>query len=59
MIYYNTLHKGWSRGRASHTFREKFGHWPNGLKDLPVMPNREVEGYIRSRMIAYIKGRRR
>jgi len=59
MIYYNTLHKGWSRGRASHTFREKFGHWPNGLKDVPVMPNREVEGYIRSRMIAYIKGRRR
>ena len=59
MIYYNVMHKGWSRGRASHTFREKFGHWPNGLQDMPVMPNREVEGYIRSRLVAYIKGRRR
>lgn len=58
MLYHNVLHKGWSRGRASHTFKEKFGHWPNGLQDKPVMPNKEVDGFIKHRLIKYLRGKR-
>ena len=58
MLYHNVVYKGWSRGRASHTFKEKFGHWPNGLQDKPVTPNKEVDGFIKHRLIKYLRSKR-
>ncbi len=43
-------------GWIAHKFKEKFGHWPNGLDHLPpVEPSRVTLGWIRSRQIAYAK----
>jgi superfamily II DNA or RNA helicase len=43
-------------GWAAHTFRAKFGVWPNHYKDTPaVEPKGEVLGYIRHRQIKYAK----
>ena len=39
-------------------FKQKFGEWPYGKKSIqPVEPGPEVLGYIKSRQIAYAKGR--
>ena len=57
MLYYNVVHNGWSRGRASYTFKDKFGHWPNGLRDAPMMPSREVNQFVKHRLIAFLRRR--
>jgi len=44
---------------ASHKYREKFGVWPRGLDDSPQPPDSSVEGWVRSRAIAWAKQQRR
>ena len=45
-----------SDGWVAHTFKAKFGVWPNHYKDMPSsQPNGEVSSYIRHRNIAYAK----
>lgn len=46
-----------SDGWCAHTFKEKFGEWPNGLSDLPMETGPEVAGYIRAKFIAFNKAR--
>jgi superfamily II DNA or RNA helicase len=47
---------GKSEGWASHTFKAKFGVWPNHYRNVPASdPTGEVLGYIRHRQIAYAK----
>lgn len=58
MIYWNVQYNGWSRGRASHTFKEKFGHWPNRLSDVPLSPNVEVQKFLKHRLMVYLKSKR-
>ena len=48
-----------SDGWCSHTFREKFGEWPNGLSDFPMELTPEVNNYIRHKIIKFAKGRER
>lgn len=42
---------------CSHTFRERFDEWPNGLSDFPMEITPTVANYIRHKWIAYAKGR--
>ncbi|WP_324029291.1 ATP-dependent helicase [Pantoea sp. JZ2] len=46
-----------SDGWCAHTFREKFGEWPNGLSDYPMETGPEVAGYIKAKFIAFSKSR--
>lgn len=47
---------GKSDGWAAHTFKAKFGVWPNYYTNVPACdPTGEVLGYIRHRNIAYAK----
>jgi superfamily II DNA or RNA helicase len=48
--------RGKTKGWASHTYRNKFGVWPNQLNDVMAYPTDAVRSYIRSRNIAYAKG---
>ena len=59
--------KGYAQGRtyaagwASYKFREKFGVWPNhpAVRDVePRSPSLKVLNWIRSRAIAFAKGRK-
>lgn len=46
-----------SNGWCLHTFRDKFGEWPNGLSDFPMEITPEVSNYIRHKHIAWAKGK--
>lgn len=59
MMVYKKKYSGWSDGRAAHTYRDKFGVWPKGLADVPKTPDLSCEKFIKSRMIAYLKGKKR
>jgi len=48
--------KGWSDGRVSHVYRDKFGVWPQGLERVACEPSKETKRFIQSRNIAYAKG---
>ena len=54
-------YQGWSKGRASHTYRDKFGVWPKGLSDSsPSIPSAETKRFIDKKLHAFLKkiGRR-
>lgn len=50
--------RGYSDGWVAHKYREKFGVWPKGLNDAPMPVSIEVAGWVRSRQIAWAKGRK-
>ena len=50
--------KGYAPGWASHKFREKFAHWPNGYDTVAMAPSIAVRNWVRSRQIAFAKRRR-
>jgi superfamily II DNA or RNA helicase len=50
--------RNYKAGWAGFKFKEKFGHWPRGLEHLPpIDPSPTVVNWIRSRNIAWAKGR--
>lgn len=42
---------------CSHTFREKFDEWPNGLSDFPMEITPTVSNFIKHKLIAFAKRR--
>jgi len=40
---------------ASHKYREKFGVWPRGLQETPVMPSIKTINWIKHKTIAWAK----
>jgi DNA repair protein RadD len=52
-LLYIEIEKGYKRGFAAQTYRNKYGVWPKGLNDLPVKPSDETMNYVKSRFIAY------
>lgn len=59
MCQYKVRNAGWSSGRAAHTYKDKFGVWPKGLIDVPMMPDLKFEKFVRAKLIRFIKGQRR
>ena len=59
MLQWYVEHAGWSRGRAAHTYKEKFGVWPRGLHDGPMPPNAEIQKFIDARLKAFINSIKR
>jgi DNA repair protein RadD len=52
--------RGYKSGWVAHKFREKFGHWPNGLEHLtPVPPSDATSRWVKSRNIAWAKSKQR
>jgi DNA repair protein RadD len=56
MLLYICLERGYKPGWAGYKFKEKFGTWPPGTRDVPLKPSAEVLSWERSRRIAYAKG---
>jgi len=49
-------YNGWSKGRASHTYRDKFGVWPKGLNDnSPQMIEPATKRFIDRKMREFLK----
>jgi DNA repair protein RadD len=50
--------RSYKPGWIAYKFKEKFGHWPSGLDHLaPIPPSPATLGWIKSRQIAFAKGR--
>ena len=49
-------YQGWSKGRAAHTYKDKFGVWPRGLVDnTPEMISSETKAFIDKKMRQFLK----
>lgn len=56
MMRYKVVIEGWSAGRASHTYREKFGVWPRGLDDDKfLVPDEECEAFCKVLLKRYLR----
>jgi hypothetical protein len=51
------MEKGYSQGWAAHQYKSKFNSWPDNLRKVAKQPSLAVRSYIRSRQIAYAKGK--
>jgi len=59
MVWYMKV-QGWSKGRASHTYKDKFGVWPRGLRDdTPAMASDETRKYVEKKLRQFIRSVRR
>jgi len=59
MVWYMKV-QGWSKGRASHTYKDKFGVWPSGLRDdTPAMASDETRKYVEKKLRQFIRSVRR
>lgn len=50
--------RGYKPGWSANQYRQRFSTWPRGLSELRANPSPEVSNYVKSRMIAYAKGRK-
>ncbi|MEE7152553.1 DEAD/DEAH box helicase [Escherichia coli O2:H6] len=57
--YRNATGKPLSDGWCAHTYKDKFGVWPKGFSNAPLQPSVEVCNFIRSKNIAYARGRKK
>lgn len=61
-FYSELLHyahfKNYNPNWAAHKYREKYGTWPRGLKQVTAEPSLSTLNWVKSRMIAYAKSRR-
>jgi len=58
MCQYMVKYKGWSAGRAAHTYKEKFGVWPRGLDEKAVTPSKEFDKAVKAALIRYLKSKK-
>jgi superfamily II DNA or RNA helicase len=49
--------KGYAKGWCSHKYREKFGVWPKGLKEVAAEPTAEVKNFLRYLQIRQAKAK--
>ena len=56
-LQYYGRSKGYKEGWAAIKYKEKFGVYPNGLKVSPKPPSNPTLKWIKSRTIAYVKGK--
>jgi superfamily II DNA or RNA helicase len=56
LMYYGRL-KGYKDGWAAIKYKEKFGVYPNGMNVEPKAPTIDTLKWVKSRMIAYSKGK--
>ena len=58
MCQYMVKYRGWSPGRAAHTYKDKFGVWPRGLADAPVLPSKDFDKAVKAALIRYLKSKK-
>ena len=56
LLYY-ARQKGYKEGWASHTFKQKYGHFPHSKKIFPVATGKDVMGFIQHLNIRRAKSR--
>lgn len=54
-LLYISKERGYSKGWASHTYREKFSVWPNSLSEVSIYPDVEVSHFVTAKLIRFKK----
>ena len=55
-MVYLMRYQGWSRGRASHTYRERFGVWPRNLNDnTPQIVSLDTKRFINNKLKKFLR----
>ena len=54
LLHYARI-RDYKKGWAAHKYKEKFGTFPNGLRDEPATTSQKTINWIRSRQIAWAK----
>lgn len=58
MLAWIANERGYKPGWIAHQYKQKFGTWPAwGAVVTPMRPSPEVRSWVKSRMIAFVKGR--
>lgn len=58
-LLYIQIEKSYKNGFAANTYRNRFGVWPKGLKEIPRIPSQTTRDYVMSRFITYTHGRKK
>ena len=58
-LTYIAAERGYRPGWAARKYKEKFGTWPPTRAIKPISPTPEILSWVRSRNIAYAKGRQK
>lgn len=56
MLTHERNHRDYSKGWASHKYRQIFGVWPNGLSHVPQPVNEPLRRWLTAERIRYING---
>jgi hypothetical protein len=56
-LQYYGMSKGYKEGWAAVQYKSKFGVYPDGIKVSPKPPSDKTLKWIKSRLIAYAKGK--
>ena len=55
-MQYLIRYEGWNKGRAAHTYKDKFNVWPRGLVDInPQEPSLETRKFINKKLKAFLR----
>jgi len=57
-LLFHAKEKGFSSGWAKHKYKEKFGSWPTGAKEIPIKSD-TVAGYIKHLNIKYAHSKKK
>jgi hypothetical protein len=58
MLAYIAAERSYKPGWIAHQYKTRFGDWPPyGVSPVPREPSIEVRRWVKSRMIAFVKGR--
>jgi superfamily II DNA or RNA helicase len=55
-MQYLIRYEGWSKGRAAHTYKDKYGVWPRGLVDGKAQePSLDTRKFINKKLKAFLR----
>jgi hypothetical protein len=55
-MQYLMRYENWSKGRASHTYKDRFGVWPRGLIDNhPQEPSMDTRKFVNKKLKAFLR----
>jgi superfamily II DNA or RNA helicase len=55
-MQYLIRYENWSKGRAAHTYKDKFGVWPRGLVDNhPQEPSMDTRKFVNKKLKAFLR----
>jgi hypothetical protein len=56
-MLYIANEKNYSKGWASHKYKDKFGVWPRSLVDIPVPASMKTRNWLTHKNIAWVKAK--